>query len=118
VTRLAELEFDQHGDVQVARLGGELDLSNAADVSDALAAAVPADARGLVIDMTALTHIDSSGVRLLFGLRTRLAAQRQRLAIVVPGDAAIREVLELAAVGEAIPIYGSLEGAVLAMLGG
>ena len=116
MNRLAELEFDEHDDVQIARLSGELDLSNAADIADALAAAVPADAMGLVLDMSGLRHIDSAGVRLLFDLSGRLVQRRQRMAAVVPGHAQIREVLALASVDSRIPTYMSLEGAVLALM--
>src|SRR4051794_27492014 len=39
VTRLAQLEFDERGDVVIARIAGELDLSNVHDVGDGLNAA-------------------------------------------------------------------------------
>jgi hypothetical protein len=59
-------------------------------------------------------HIDSAGVRLLFDLRGRLATARQRLALVVPAGARILEVLEMAAVGDAIPVTAALDQAVAA----
>ena len=115
MSRLAELEFDRYGDLHVARVRGELDLSNAADVADAVAAAVTSGALGLVLDLTGLRHIDSAGLRELFGLRTKLAGRRQQIALVVTRSAPIMEVLEMAAVGDVIPLYSSLEGAAIAM---
>jgi anti-anti-sigma factor len=105
VSRLTEIEVEEYDRVRVARLAGELDLSGVQDVGDALAAAAGGDAIGLVVDMTELRHIDSAGVRMLFDLRRRLGHRRQELALAVPARARIRDVLELAAVGEAVPLF-------------
>ena len=113
--RLAELELDDPGDVRVARLVGELDLSNATDIADALAAAAEEAVLGLVIDMTGLTHIDSAGVRLLFDLRRRLSVRRQTLALAVPADARIRDVLEMAAVHRTLPVAATVDEAMAAV---
>jgi anti-anti-sigma factor len=115
VIRLAELEFDDSPDVRVARVVGELDLSNATDIADALAAAAEEATLGLVIDMSGLTHIDSAGVRLLFDLRRRLSVRRQTLALAVPPDARIRDVLAMAAVHETVPVAATVEEAVAAI---
>jgi anti-sigma B factor antagonist len=114
VTRLAQLDFEERGDVVIARLAGELDLSNVHDIGDGLNAAVTRDTAGLVLDLSELTHLDSAGLRLLFDLRTRLATARQRLVAVVPEGAAIRAVLDLAAVPAALPLYTGLDDAVAA----
>jgi anti-sigma B factor antagonist len=114
--RLAELEVGEPGDVRVARLVGELDLSNATDIADALAAAADEAALGLVIDMIGLTHIDSAGVRLLFDLRRRLSVRRRALALAVPREARIRDVLEMAAVHETVPVSATVDEAVAAVL--
>jgi anti-sigma B factor antagonist len=118
VTRLAQLDFDERGDVVIARLAGELDLSNVHDIGDGLNAAVTRDTAGLVLDLSELTHLDSAGVRLLFDLRGRLATARQRLAAVVPEGAPIREVLDLAAVPGAVPLFTRLDDAVAAAASG
>lgn len=112
---LAELEFEERGDVIVASVSGELDLSNVHDIGDALGAAVPAAVAGLVLDLSALRHLDSAGVRLLFDLRTKLANSRQGFAIVVPDGAVIMEVLELAAVRTILPVHADLNAAVQAL---
>ena len=118
MTRLAQLDFDERGDVVIARLAGELDLSNVHDIGDGLNAAVTRDTAGLVLDLSELTHLDSAGVRLLFDLRQRLATARQGLVLVVPTDAAIREILDLAAVPATVPVHDSLDAAVAAARGG
>ena len=115
MTRLAEISIDEQGGIVVARLDGELDLSNVVDVGDALATAVSEEAVGLVVDMGGIRHIDSAGVRMLFDLRRRLRQRRQGFALAVPADARIRDVLELAAVGDTVPLLTDAESAVEAV---
>ena len=115
MTRLAELAFEDRDGVRVARLSGELDLSNVADIGDALAAGVPDDAPGLVVEMSRLTHLDSAGVRMLFDVRRRLAQRRQEIALAVPQRARIRDVLELVAVRETIEVTADVDAAVAAV---
>jgi anti-anti-sigma factor len=114
LTRIAQLDFDERGFVLIARISGELDLSNVHDIGDGLTAAVTSRSVGLVLDLSRLDHLDSAGLRLLFDLRQRLARSRQRLVIVVPDGAVIREVLDLASVQSAIPLFAELDDAVAA----
>ena len=118
MTRLAEIEIDETGDVHVARLEGELDLSNVVDLGDALASAVPEEALGLVVDMAGIRHIDSAGVRMLFDVRRRLRQRRQGFALAVPANARIRDVLELAAVGDTVPLLADVDAALEAVRAG
>jgi anti-anti-sigma factor len=115
VIRLAELDFDAPGEVRVAHLSGEVDLSNAADIVDALATAAEDADLGLVVDMAELRHLDSAGVRLLFELRRRLGHRRQHVALAVPPEARIRKVLDLAAVHQVVPVAASIDEAAAAV---
>jgi anti-anti-sigma factor len=114
VTRLAQVDFEERGAVLVARIAGELDLSNVHDIGDALNAAVTSATSGLVLDLSALTHLDSAGVRLIFDLRGRLTTARQKLTAVVAEGAPIREVMDLAAVPATVPLFTALGDAVTA----
>lgn len=87
------IEAVDHG--VVAALAGEVDLSNAPPLRDRLIAAVPNTAWGLVVDLSGLTYLDSSGVRLLFDLAARLGERRQQLILLAPPDTLHREVLRL-----------------------
>jgi anti-anti-sigma factor len=99
-------------DVVVARLSGEIDLSNATEVGDELGASVPNTALGLVLDLTATTYLDSSGVHLIFDLAERLRTRQQQLRIVVPAGAPIRRVLRIVELGDTVPVLASVEEAV------
>ena len=111
---LSQVEFSGD-DVVVARLSGEIDLSNAADVGESLSAAVPNTALGLVIDLTATAYLDSSGVHLLFDLAERLQRRQQQLRVVVPEGAPVRRVLRIVELDESVPMTATVEEAVAAV---
>lgn len=103
-----EIEGD---DVVVARLTGEIDLSNAAQVGEDLTAAIPNSALGLVIDLTATDYLDSSGVHLVFDLADRLRQRQQQLRVVVPEGAPIRRVLRIVELGGTVPVVATVDEA-------
>ena len=111
MTELSQVEFSGD-DVIVARLTGEIDLSNAAEVGDQLAGAVPNTALGLVIDLTGTAYLDSSGVHLLFDLGERLQRRQQQLRIVVPEGGPIRRVLRIVELDATVPVVQSVDEAV------
>ena len=109
---IVHLETEQRGEVVVARVTGELDVSGAPDMGDRLGEAVPTSALGLVLDFTELEFIDSSGIAMLFGLVRRLGSRRQELRVVaLPGEPVAR-VLELVEFERAAAIHDDLDAAV------
>lgn len=97
--------------VLVARLSGEIDLANAKPIGTAISAAVDNELAGVVIDLTDVSYLDSSGVHLVFDLAERLAARQQMLALAVPEGARIRRVLDLVNVDAVAAIEPTLEQA-------
>ena len=83
-----EIEERDGDDVVVARLTGELDIAGAEVRGRRIAEAVPSSARGVVVDMTELEFIDSSGVSMLFALARRVGSRRQELRVVAPAGQA------------------------------
>jgi anti-anti-sigma factor len=110
--RLAQLEIDSVERVVVARIEGEIDISNAQELGDAIVASMSNDNLGLVIDLTPLDFIDSSGVHLILGLESQLRKRRQEVRTVVPADAPLRAVLELTAVDKTVPVHEDRDEAV------
>jgi anti-anti-sigma factor len=104
-----KLDFDQLGDAVLARLSGEVDLANARSVKEKLLDAVPNTASGLVLDLSATHHLDSSGVRLIFELDERLDHRRQKLELVVPEESLLKGVLEITGVHRVVPMFASVE---------
>jgi len=99
---LANIDISDSGDgVIVAHVQGDLDLSNLHAVHTALMDAVPNDAFGLVVDLTAVEFLDSSGVETLFRLQRALQVRQHRFAVAIPDGAPIRRALEISgAMGE------------------
>lgn len=109
---LARVEFTARDDVVVARLSGEVDLSNATEVGDELTGGVPNSALGLVLDMTATDYLDSSGIHLVFELAERLRRRQQQLRVVVPAGAPIRRILRIVELGDSVPLDAGVDEAV------
>lgn len=113
--RIAGFEFDQRDGVLIAAVEGEIDASNAAELRLALSERLPSSASALVLDLTDVTYVDSSGIHLLFDLGRRLAARRQAIRLVVPQGAPMRRVLELCAVDSVAPMDLELEASLRAL---
>ena len=111
MTTSAELDFERHGDSVVARLSGEVDMTNSSYVGEELTGSVPNDAGGLVIDLTATRYLDSAAIELLFDLSRRLGRRRQSLSLVLPDDSPLRRVLTLTGIETAAPVHQTLDSA-------
>jgi anti-anti-sigma factor len=109
---LVRLELEERGDVVIAHVSGELDLAGAPETGEAIAAAVPTSARGLVVDFTALDFIDSSGIAMLFNIARRLGSRRQELRVVVRPGEAVSRVLEIVEFERAAPIHDTVDAAI------
>ena len=109
---LVGLAIEDRGDVIVARLTGELDIAGAPSTGNQIEEAVPTSARGLVVDMSELEFIDSSGVAMLFGLVRRLTSRRQELHVVAPAGRPVARVLEIVEFDRAAPVSVDVDSAV------
>lgn len=111
MTELVGLEIEGRGEVVVARVTGELDIAGAPSTGESIHDAVPASARGLVVDMSGLDFIDSSGIAMLFGLSRRLTSRRQELRVVARDGTPVRRVLQIVEFERAAPVHDTLDEA-------
>jgi anti-sigma B factor antagonist len=109
--RLVDLNIESRDRLVVARLDGEIDLSNAVELGAAITSRVPNDALGLVIDLTRVDYLDSAGIHVLFELRDRLRTRGQEIRLVVPEDADIFEALRVAFLPAAVAAFQSVDAA-------
>ena len=72
------------GDAYVVRLGGELDLYNAAQVRSALTDACAQSPERIVVDLGEVEFIDSTALGVLIETRTKLA-NRDGFLLAAPG---------------------------------
>jgi anti-sigma B factor antagonist len=98
------LEIDvSHADgACVVRLTGEFDLAEV-DAFEAELQGLPGAARTLVLDMRALTFMDSSGLRSVVMADRRLRAGGNRF-VVVRGPERVNRVLDLTGVSERLEL--------------
>lgn len=82
----------------VARLAGEIDLSNVESLRARLEQAVTNRAQGLVLDLSEVRYLDSTGLRLIYRLARELGDRQQVLRLVVPETSRINRVLTIAGV--------------------
>ncbi len=108
---LADVSIRREGDVVIACVEGEVDLSNAREVGSALRAAVDGDVGTLVIDLTATRYLDSSALQELLELTHELFVRRQAVHLVVPEQAAVRRVVDLVGIPDAAQLHSALDDA-------
>lgn len=108
---LVDLDHEWRGDVLLARLQGEIDMSNAEDLREALTALTPNSAIALVLDLSAVEYLDSAGIHLLYRLREGLSRRGQELRLVIPEQATVNDSLRLAGIGRDERTYPSAEAA-------
>lgn len=100
-----------HDAVPVARVRGELDLSNVAQVRTAIASSVTNTTPALVVDLSDLTYMDSRGVHLLFELTERLTQTQQQMLVVVPAASPIRRLIAITHLDQVAPIEATVPDA-------
>ncbi|HEU0023056.1 MAG TPA: STAS domain-containing protein [Thermoleophilaceae bacterium] len=113
--RLVGLDIEEREDIVVAHVSGELDIAEATVTGESITAAVPSSARGLVVDFSELTFIDSSGIAMLFQLVRQMSARRQLLGVVARADEPVSRVLEIVEFERAAPIHRELDAAIAGM---
>ena len=115
MTPLARMDVSRQGDVVVAQVVGDIDLSNSAELRRALTDAAAPEATGVVVDMSEVGYIDSTGLTVLSDLARDLDLRRQRLAVVVPPESGVRRLLELVQLDRVIALRESLDDASAAL---
>ncbi len=99
--RLA-MRSERERDVHTVHLAGELDLANGQDVEDELLRVEATDVPSIVIDLSELTFIDSTGIRLLVTADARARKDSERLSIL-RGPPSVQRVFELCGVAAILP---------------
>ena len=105
-------------DVRVVRVVGEVDMSHEDELRGELRAAVAAEPRGIVVDLTECEFIDSSGVRALLLSREAQHPEQgsERLAVAASSEQILR-ILSVMELDQVIPIRPTVEEAAAALSG-
>ena len=103
------LGVDTVGDARVVRLGGELDLYNAAQVRSALADACAQFPERIVVDLGEVDFIDSTALGALIEARARLV-NRDGLLLAAPG-LETRRALQISGLDQLFTVHDSVPDA-------
>lgn len=112
---LARLSFESEGDVELARVAGEVDASNVDELTKQLLEAVSNNVRALVLDLTQTSYIDSSGISLIFDAVARMKNRRLQLRLVVKPKSFVSEVLAAVSMSDSVPIDPEMDAALRAV---
>ncbi len=93
---------------EIVALVGELDMAHAAQVAETLDALADSE-RPLVVDLSDLTFIDSSGIHAILRPRPQ---QGVVMLVCPPGN--IQRVLSVTKIDRVLPVYETLDSAVAA----
>jgi anti-sigma B factor antagonist len=99
--------------VSVVTVGGEIDLATAPVVEGAIDQALAGQPEALVIDLSSVTFLSSTGLRMLIETQ-HVVAGKARLAVVADSPATSRPIL-LMQLNTVIDVYPTLDEAVRAV---
>ena len=101
-------------DVAIVTVSGELDLARCVKVAPELNAALRSPARAIVIDLEAVSLVDSSGIALLLNAFRRLDRTGRQLAIACPVGSP-RRAFELTALDRHLSMHETRQEALAAV---
>ncbi len=93
---------EREGAVHTVELSGELDLAGAPGVEEELKRIEATDAGVIVLDLSRLTFIDSTGIRLVVSAHARSRADANRLTLL-RGPAAVQRAFQMSGVEQLVP---------------
>ncbi|OEJ67153.1 STAS domain-containing protein [Magnetovibrio blakemorei] len=108
-----EINISQQGALQVVAISGEVDLSTSPKVREALLSCIKG-AHGVVVDLSAVSYIDSSGVASLVEAFQTAKTKGLGFALAEVSETPMR-VLKLARLDQVFVIYPRVDEAVAAM---
>ncbi len=110
---MSDVGFDHRNDVLLAHLRGEIDIASAEHLQDVILAETRfADESGLVVDLSDVSFLDSSGVRLLFTVHRAMIEQGRPMAVVVPQGTTVASVLSIVEMASVVWTSPTIDGAI------
>ena len=107
--RLADVQIIHRDGAVIARVTGEIDMSNSSDLRSAIIEATPNDALGVILDLSLVDYIDSAGIQLLYRLGDSLRTRGQTLRVVIPPESPASDALRLAGVKRHVDVVAEVD---------
>ncbi len=99
---LFRVESSRRGTTPIVAVHGELDVATTSALARAAGDAIAAEPETVVIDLAAVTFMDSSAVRLLVGVHRRVREARIRL-VLVPAPEPVQRIFRICGLGTRLP---------------
>ncbi len=110
------LDEEQHDDhIRVISVSGEIHVSTAPEFSQRLSDAIAAGTRGVVIDMSGVEFIDSTGLSVLLNA-LRLVGQRDGALALVCTNPTVLRLFQITSLDETFDIFGDRAAAIAHVL--
>lgn len=103
-------EAGPDGRPRAVAVSGELDIAAAPDVGAAVRRAQAAGDGMLVLDLSEVIHLDSSGLRVLLDAAARARQRERRLVIVAPPEGPVGRLLELTLLADHLDVVRDRDG--------
>ncbi len=105
-----DIKIENHGEVVIYRLRGSLDLATSPSVRAALMEAASEGKHEVIVDLTQLEFLDSTGLGALIGAHRRALEHNGNVRLVVR-EGAISRLLNITGLLRVFPVYHTLEDA-------
>ncbi|HEV7180505.1 MAG TPA: STAS domain-containing protein [Candidatus Baltobacteraceae bacterium] len=105
-----DIKTENHGELLIYRLRGSLDLATSPSVRAALMEAAGQGSHEIVVDLTKLEFLDSTGLGALIGAHRRALENGGKVRLAV-GEGAIARLLNITGLLAVFPVYHTLEDA-------
>jgi anti-sigma B factor antagonist len=105
------LSTERRGTSAVVAVDGEIDLGTAGQLRDHLAECIRDETRDIVLDLSAVTFMDSTGLQVLIATQRRLEPLGGRLRLVGLRSG-VAKVLKVTGLDQTFPAYESVDAAI------
>jgi anti-sigma B factor antagonist len=102
-----QLTVTQQGTTATLELVGELDVAQEGPVREALKQVLDSQPESLVLDLSQLSFIDSTGIGIVIGLKKSAERDGVRL-VICRGPLAVQRVFELTGLTSSLPFIPSI----------
>jgi anti-sigma B factor antagonist len=106
-----DISEDRKADAVILALSGKLDAMTAKTFEDKILGVINSGTQRLVVDLSQLEYVSSSGLRVLLLAAKRLQGTDGKIVLCALKDQ-IRQVFDLAGFSSILPIYGSRDEAI------
>jgi anti-anti-sigma factor len=102
-----DIRLEEQGDTAVVRISGACDVSCHEHLRERLLQADARDPEQVILDLTELTFIDSTGLRMVLGAWNRARQGGSRFAVALAQSGQVQRVFEVTGVDRIVPVAAS-----------